>query len=254
MRVEGEEGRRLARVARARVGEALELFDGTGQRARARVVSVDPAGVWCQLAGHPGVARGPAGEPPFSLVLVQAAAKAGRMELALEKATELGATALWVTVCRRCVVRPAPGGERVRRWQRVVEQAVRQCGRAVVPPVEGPMDWNEAMARVAQLGPSWLRLVAWEKATVPLAELLGRFKASAVPGVAVCIGPEGGLTGEEVQAAQQAGCAPVSLGPRILRTETAAAVALALVQAFLGDLAAAPPAAGPADPAGRKPG
>jgi 16S rRNA (uracil1498-N3)-methyltransferase len=206
--LDGPEGWRLVRVARARPGEAVELFDGAGRCVRGRVASVRHDALWCVIEGEVGSV-----EPPLPLVLVQAVAKGDR------------------------VARPEPGGSRVQRWQRVAESAARQCGRSVVPSVHGPMPWRQAAGRLAALEPGWLKLVAWEGAREPLPQVLRPWEDRPPAGVAVCVGPEGGLTEEEVQLMVEAGARPVSLGPRTLRTETAATVMLALVQAFLGDMA-----------------
>ena len=231
----GAEGRRLVRVVRARPGEVVELFDGQGGAARGRVRDVDGSGVLLAVEGPVGCP-----DPPLPIILAQAVLKGDRTELALEKATELGATGFWLVVAHRSVARPAEGTARLQRLRRVVEGAARQCGRARVPEIRGPMGWDEAAEDLAALGPGWLKLVAWEGARQSLVPLLLAGRDQPPVGIAGIIGPEGGLTEAEVARMEAAGARAVGLGPRILRAETAAATLVALVQALLGDLGDVP--------------
>lgn len=235
-RLEGPEAWRLIRVVRARAGEMLELFDGAGRAVRARISRVDRDGLWCLLER---TVQAP--DPALPLILVQAATKGDRMEMALEKATELGATAIWVVVTSRCVARPEGSSGRFQRFRRVVESAARQCGRASVPVVRGPLSWDQAADELARCGPGWLKVVAWEGAHQAVTRALEAARHSRPRGAVACVGPEGGLTEEEVQQMVAAGAQAVSLGPRVLRAETAAATLLTLIQAFVGDLASAAP-------------
>lgn len=230
-RLDGPEAWRLIRVARARAGEALELFDGAGRAVRGRISRVERDQLVCLVEQ---TVRAP--DPVMPLILVQAATKGDRMEMALEKATELGATAIWVVVTSRCVARPDGSGGRFERFRRVVESAARQCGRARVPAVRGPLSWDEAAEELARCGPGWLKVVAWEGAGQPVTRVLEAARGSQPEGAVACVGPEGGLTEEEVLRMEAAGAQAVSLGPRVLRAETAAATLLALIQAFVGDL------------------
>ncbi|WP_324667784.1 RsmE family RNA methyltransferase [Geochorda subterranea] len=233
--VDGAEARRLRRVMRARPGQAIELFDGQGHSVEGCIHAVEPGRVVVRLEGRsPDRAASP--EAGLRLVLLQAVAKSGRMELALEKATELGVHEIWPVVTHRCVARPDAGGQRVMRWRRVVETAARQAGRSVVPVVRPPVPWREALDRAGLLEGGWLRLLAGEKARLPLTRWLRERSPQGVSGAVVAIGPEGGWSEEETDAAIGCGFEVVSLGPRILRTETAGWLALALLQAWWGDL------------------
>ena len=233
--VRGPEAHRLIRVMRAHPGERIELFDGKGRACSGeiRTVGSDFLVVRLMRAGAPdGI--GP--ESTLRTVLVQAVAKGDRMELALEKATELGVSEIWPVITRRCVARPEPSGNRVTRWRRVVENAARQAGRWVVPEVREPSSWDEALEVLAGFADRWLLVVAWEQADLPLGKLLERRTPHGVAGAALAVGPEGGLTDEEAHRALQLGFELVSLGPRVLRTETAGWLMLAMVQGWWGDL------------------
>lgn len=233
--VRGPEAHRLIRVMRARPGEPIELFDGRGRACRGEIRAVGPDYLVVRLAHlPPSGAAGP--ESSLRTILVQAVAKGDRMELALEKATELGVSEIWPVITRRCVARPEPTSSRLTRWRRVVETAARQAGRWVVPEVRPPAPWQQALEALAGLGGRWLLLVAWEQAELPLGRLLERRDPQGVAGAALAVGPEGGLTDDEADGAVRLGFELVSLGPRVLRTETAGWLMLALVQGWWGDL------------------
>jgi len=216
--------RHVARVLRLGPGAALTLFDGAGREARAVLVEADRKQVVARIET---VAAG-RGESPLAVHLGQAIAKGDRMDYAIQKAVELGVAAITPLYTEHGDVRLK--GERAARklthWQAVAASACEQCGRATVPPVHPPVglaDWltgrDEALRLVLHPGTAG----ALERADAP---------ATA----ALLIGPEGGLAEEEVAAARAAGFAPLALGPRILRTETAPVVALSLLQYRFGDL------------------
>lgn len=232
--VKGSEARRLVRVMRVRPGEEVQLFDGRGRAWNGHVMRVAPGRLAVRLSHPEPEGAGP--EPVLRLVLLQAVPKGDRMELALEKATELGVSEVWPVITKRSVVRPDGSGGRLVRWRRVVETAARQAGRLAVPEVRPPLAWDRALLEVTQLGGRWARIVAWEQAEGPLTAVLSRGAAPDLAGVVMAAGPEGGLTRDEVRLAESADFEVVSLGPRVLRAETAGWVMLALVQAWWGDL------------------
>jgi 16S rRNA (uracil1498-N3)-methyltransferase len=163
--------------------------------------------------------------------LLQGLPKGDKLELVLQKTTELGAARLTPVLTARSVpVRDAAReGRRLERWQRIVTEATRQCGRAQVPQVDAPLPLAQALSQVS----AEMRLVAWEKGGRSLSSLAESFSPLSV---AVLIGPEGGLEASEVALAQDFGFLPVTLGPRILRTETAGMVLAAWIQLIWGDM------------------
>ena len=171
------------------------------------------------------------------------------MEWIVQKVTELGVTSVVPAELSRCVVRldnDKKRRERRERWQKVAQEASRQSGRLKVPPVEMPVNLKQLLAG---LKAEDLLLVPWEKGGLPLKELIPRLPAAQVEGLrrsegTTCflVGPEGGLTEEEVELAREAGGLCLTLGPRILRTETAAVMLLSLLQYIWGDAAKAPSA------------
>jgi 16S rRNA (uracil1498-N3)-methyltransferase len=160
------------------------------------------------------------------------------MEAIVRAATELGVARICPVLAERTVVRlePARWRERARRWQRVAREATKQCGRAVIPVVDAPRrlpEWLEDLPH------GELAICLWEGAAPPLAAALAA--PQTVPSrILLLVGPEGGLTPVEVDAARAYGMAVASLGPRTLRTETAGLAALAIVQSRWGDVGRAP--------------
>jgi 16S rRNA (uracil1498-N3)-methyltransferase len=203
----------LRTVLRLALGDELVVFDGAGRQARARL-----AADRLELAGPVEVAP-----PPLPVTLVVALLKGEKMDLVVQKATELGATRIVPAASARSVVRlePAREASRVERWRRIAVEAARQCGRADAPEVTPPAPLDQALAGSAAAA----RVLLHERAAAPLRSILPARTAS----VAVAVGPEGGFSPEEVEAAARAGWVIASFGDRVLRAETAAIAALAVV-------------------------
>jgi 16S rRNA (uracil1498-N3)-methyltransferase len=208
-------------VLRLEPGAALEVFDGHGALYDARI---EPG--FERLALGPRRDAPPGGAP---IQLAFALAKGEKVELVVQKATELGVARIVPWAAERSVVRlePERAEERAGRWRRIAEEAARQCGRADVPEVRVPATLAEL---VAELPPGFLPIVFHGEGGVPIAHL------PAADGVLAVVGPEGGLTAAELGTLGRAGAARASLGPRTLRAETAAIAAVALLQARYGDL------------------
>ncbi len=235
VRVEDEPHRYLSRVLRLRPGDTLTVFDGAGTEIAARVVASDGRGTRLLLGERRQQA---AAGPPVTLL--QAIAKGEKMDLVVQKTTELGISRICPVVTARTVVQPGPGTQRLARWRTIAQEAARQCGRADLPVIEEPLPLTEALRALAT---GATKLMAWEgdaaaatAGVVPLRTAL----AGDEPAVALLVGAEGGFAPEEGVAAVAAGFRLVGLGPRILRSETAAIVAVALVQAALGALDSGP--------------
>jgi len=216
----------VSRVLRLRVGDAVTLFNGDGWEYPGVITAVRGGHVDVELqARMPGLP-----DSPVAVTLLQGVARAERMDLVIQKATELGVARILPVLAERGVVRldERQGGRKLAHWRAIAASACEQCGRSRLPVIEEPCALDAAVAAVATAP---RRLLLTPGAADALAGLPGNRG-----GVALLIGPEGGLTEAEESLAMHAGFRRYSLGPRILRTETAAIAAIAVLQATGGDL------------------
>lgn len=227
--VTGDEHHHIARVLRARPGDAITLFDGAGAEVEARIVRVrrDETELAADAPVGPAKVGAGAGTP---LVLLTAVPRGGRMDFLVQKCSELGVSRIAPVITERSVVRPEPG--RRARWEKIAREAARQCGRADVPVVSAPDALATALAEPDL--PARRLILSTDGTGQPLRALL-----AGPASTALLIGPEGGFTAGEIDAARAAHFVPVSLGPRILRVETAAIVAVALAEEAFGALSPA---------------
>jgi 16S rRNA (uracil1498-N3)-methyltransferase len=221
---------RHARAMRIRSGDRITIFDDQGTQHEAVVRQIGPRGADIELRGRVPDAPG-ASAPP--LTLIAGILKGHRMDTLVEKVTELGAHRIIPAVTDFTVARPGHGEtDRVRRWRRLAVSAATQCGQARVPTVDAPLPFADAVRSCTS---GALRILMWEEersVTLPAIHAAQPEPAAIV----LAIGPEGGFDREEVALARDAGFEVSGLGPRTLRAETAAIVALALCQATWGDL------------------
>jgi 16S rRNA (uracil1498-N3)-methyltransferase len=217
--VDGDEGFHAASVRRIRAGEELDLSDGAGEVAHCVIEEVGKGRLSARVMDRRTVAM----STP-TVTVVQALPKSDRSELAVELATEAGADAFVAWQASRCVAR-WDGQPRVdkglRRWRAVARSAARQSRRAYIPTVSGVVSTTELVERVRDTASTRV-LVLHESATRALADVPLAHADSLV----LIVGPEGGIAEDELAALTEAGATPVRLGPTVLRTSTAAAVAL----------------------------
>jgi 16S rRNA (uracil1498-N3)-methyltransferase len=225
----------LRNVLRFKPGDELVVFDGAGREC---------FGVLEMYQGETAVVRilGDAGrstESALDLTIAPCLAKGKKIDLIVEKVIELGADRVCVVTSERSVGRldPAQALDRVERWRRIAKSAVEQCGRTVMPVIERIRTFEEFCANKPA---DALGLVFTTAENNPAASL--RQSHPDVTRVIAMIGPEGGFSMEEIEFAQRHGFIAVGLGPRVLRTETAAIVASALCQHLWGDLGRRGPA------------
>jgi 16S rRNA (uracil1498-N3)-methyltransferase len=216
-------------VLRLRSGASVRVFDGAGAEFEALLDEVSRRTVSARL----GAAVTPRPESPLRLVLAVSPLKGDRMELVVQKATELGVAGIWPVVTFRtdAAARPALQGSRGERWERVASGAAEQCGRAVVPEVAPTTTLDGLLARTFEGG----RVVLLE---TPGHAPLPSVAVDASRPLLLLVGPAGGFDPGEADALRAAGFAAASLGPRVLRAETAAVAAVAIAQATWGDLRA----------------
>lgn len=227
VRLEGPRFHHLIRVLRVRAGEPLEVFDGKGTVFAAQVEEIGAEAATLILgAGAPQPA-------PRAITIVQGLPKAEKLEWVLQKCTELGAAAFAPVFSERTIVKPSGREDtKLQRWQRIVEEAARQSGRAEVPTVHPPRPLIDA---VRALSPALVLVLDEEEEALPLSAAVAPALGTTQP-LALVIGPEGGLARAEIQQLQQLGAIPVTLGRRVLRTETAALAALAVLLHLEGEL------------------
>ena len=214
----------MLHVLRLQAGAALTLFDGLGGEYPSLIKRIDKAGLILAVAGRREVSR----ESPLMAMLAQGISSGERMDYTVQKCVELGIFAIQPLIAQRSVVRLAGerADKRVAHWQSVAAAACEQCGRNQLPavlPVQPLMKWLGAPVNGA-------RYLLSPHAATRLREL-ERPRGT----VTLLVGPEGGWNEGEAEAARAAGFTPLSLGPRVLRTETAAVAALAAMQAVWGD-------------------
>lgn len=213
------------RARRLRPGDSLVLFDGRGTEYPARLETVERRAATVTV--EPGVRRDT--ESPLAISLLQGISKGDRMDFAVQKAVELGVADIRPVFTENAVVRLDAGrGEKRREhWQRVAIAACEQCGRNRVPTVHSPVD----MATV------WPTLTGSRCVVLdPNGDRSALTLAGAEAGLSLLVGPEGGLSRDELARARTDGWQRLRLGPRVLRTETAAVAALTALQLMLGDL------------------
>src|SRR5712692_3819999 len=211
-------------VLRLRVGDELGAFDGTGHEWRLRVTSLSPTHVQAERVALLATAA----PSPKPFILGQALPKGTKMDLIVEKCSELGLTTLVPLYTDRTVVREAPERltKKMARWQRIAAAAARQCGRRTLLDVHPPMALGDFCV---YYGSAPVKLVCWEEERHHgMRQVLERLMGQSP--IVVLIGPEGGLTVPEVERAREHGFTTVSLGPRLLRTETAAIVLTGIVR------------------------
>lgn len=229
--LDGDRAHYLLRVLRLRVGDAVQLFDGEGARREATLVAAERSACTLELA-----AAGPAAPPPpLDIVLLQGISAAEKMDWTVEKAVELGVATIVPVQAERSQVRldASRAARRHAHWQRLLVAGCMQCGRDALPSLSPACGLDDALAQargeILLLHPPGgepqpLPLSAWQPA------------ATAPPrSLTLLAGPESGWSADEVRAALAHGARAVSLGPRVLRTETAALAAVAALQVKLGE-------------------
>ena len=224
--LERDQARYLGRVLRLRVGDHLLVFDGEGSEFAATITAIDQRSATLRVDE-----RIPAStESPLRLHLVQGISRGERMDFVVQKATELGVKRITPVLTEFGVVKldAARAEKRREHWQQVAASACEQCGRVRLPLIDAPIRLNSWFGNKPKHVD--LQIILKPGATTPLKNIEN-------PATKMCllIGPEGGFSEAEYKDAEIAGFRPVSLGPRVLRTETAAVAAIAILQSLWGD-------------------
>ena len=224
--VEGSAGNHIVRVLRARVGDELTIFNGRGGEYGTSIDEIRRDTVLVSVREHRDEER----ESAFDLTLAQGISRGERMDWVVQKATELGVTRIVPLFTERSVVHldERQAAKKVQHWRGIAVSACEQCGRNVVPEIAAPVALHGLLEKPPGKGIALLLSPTAQQRIVDI--------AGTPDGATVLIGPEGGLAQVEHDAALGAGFTPVRMGPRVLRTETAAVCALTLLQQRFGDL------------------
>ena len=223
VKLTGEQSRHLVTVLRLAPGAEVEAFDGRGGRFRA-LLGEGELEIGAALASQ---------ERRLDVVLAQSLARGEKMDLVIQKATELGASRIVPLASDRAVVRLGAerGRTRAARWRRIAQEAARQCGRADVPPVDEPCGWDAVFTLLGGDAERRGLLLDPEEAALRLGEA-----ARGAPRLLIAVGPEGGFSAAERTRAIESGLLGVSLGRLVLRSETAGLAALAIALHVNGEL------------------
>jgi 16S rRNA (uracil1498-N3)-methyltransferase len=219
--VMGEDVRHIRTVLRKGPGDLLTLLDGQGGEYTVRITTIERSKIDAEIIGR----RERTTASPV-VILGQGLPKSDKMDWIVQKATELGVSAIVPLVTERTIVKIKDEEKRVARWQKICREAAMQSDRPDIPMVEAIRPFGEFVGPLAP-GPRTLLLFPWEEGTQPIKMVLRR--TQGIEKVVVLIGPEGGFSQAEVDLAKKKGFHLVSLGPNILRTETAAVAVLSMV-------------------------
>ena len=241
----GDQAHQVRRVLRMRLGDRAILLDGQGHACEAVLIVVGDADVRFQVVRHWETD----GEPVTQVVLYQAVLKGERFGWALQKGVEIGVSVFVPIICERNVVDDMDAVEGKReRWEHIIQEAAEQSGRGRLPVLAPAQLFGQAVLPTLRgsLGPcrdvacnvsTGVRLILWEgEQEVRLCDALAGCNFASGAGIQVFVGPEGGFTEGEVSLARRYGIQPVTLGPRILRAETAGVIAAALILYTAGDI------------------
>ena len=227
--ITGQDAKHISRILRAAPGDTLTLTDGEGMDFKGQITTLHKDRIEVEITDQFASTT----ESPLHLTLCNGLLKHQKMDTLLKELTQLGVTRWIPFQCRYAI--PNPDAKRMKkrmdRWQTIVKESLKQCRRSRLMGVTPPLTFEELMAHSADYDH---KIAFWEQARRPLSQL------TPAPGknerAIVLIGPEGGFSPEEMAKAEDAGFKTYSLGPRILRAETATLAATALVQHFLGDI------------------
>jgi 16S rRNA (uracil1498-N3)-methyltransferase len=227
LELDADSARYLTRVLRLRVGDGLSVFDGSGPEYLATIAAIGKSSATLSIGEESATAT----ETRLRMHLVQAVSRGERMDFVIQKATELGVKRISPVLTEFGVVKldAARAEKRRDHWQKIAASACEQCGRVRLPLIDTPITLKHWFGRKPERVDT--QIVLRPGATKSLAGI-----AAPITKLCMLIGPEGGFSDGEYEDAAVAGFEAVSLGPRVLRTETAAVAALAVVQSRWGDL------------------
>lgn len=233
IRLSADKSHYLLSVLRCSKGDRVSVIDGKGRAYDAEIAMISKKEVFIDITGEVIMDT----ESPLNLILCQGVMKGERMDIAVQKATELGIKEIIPVITERCIVKEI-GRSKIKRWRKIAEEATEQCGRTIIPEIHEPIQLNKFLEYWSNEKMSGL--IFWEGGGLALKEAIKRLLSSptlrnSITPIFLLVGSEGGFTAEEVGLSEEHGLIKTSLGKRILRAETAAIVSTALVQFLLSD-------------------
>lgn len=231
IRITGEDSEHISRVLRLRVKDRIIVCDGEENEYICELQSVDKKSVLCSIIER----YRSAAEPPLKVCLFQGIPKSAKMDMIVQKCTEIGIDEIVPVDTERVVIKLGEDGDlrgKLARWQKIAVEAAKQCGRGRIPSIRTPISFKDAMSMINMYE---LCIIPYEKEGARGLKQVLKGK-DTIKSAAIIIGPEGGFSEEEVNEAVKCGAVSVTLGPRILRTETAGFVCLTMLMYESGDL------------------
>ncbi|MFB0528290.1 MAG: 16S rRNA (uracil(1498)-N(3))-methyltransferase [bacterium] len=238
--ITGGEAKHIITVLRKREGDKIDIFDGYGNEFTVRILEIDRSAGLPRVKAEIIKQKRRETEPKLRITLFQSVPKGNRLDFVIQKSTEIGISEIVPIITERTIVRLdcKRSKKRTLRWQRIAQEAAKQSRRSAIPKVGPVLDFSQALKEFSKRKPQ-MGVIAWE--TEERNHLREVLRSSVGGGIsklplAIFIGPEGGFTPEEVEKAKRAGVTPVSLGSRILRSETAGLVVAIVALYESGDL------------------
>ncbi len=229
--ISGSDAKHIKNVLRMKIGDRLGLSDGSGMGYEARITAFPNKGVEVSINGRFPLNT----ESPTQIIVAQAFLKEKKMDGLVRPLTELGISRWIPFIAKRSVPRPDKKrlGARIVRWEKIAKESLKQCRRSLMPEI-GPVATFEEVLAIGKACD--LRIAFWEDEAMPFDFVSSQSDRNSHPTILLMLGPEGGFTVEEMKKAGDCGFVTASLGPRILRSETASIAACTLVQYFFGDM------------------
>ena len=224
--ITGEDAKHIKTVLRSKVGEELTVSDGAGWDYSCVIAAFEGKEILCKITGRAKSLS----EPKTKITLFQGLPKGDKMELIIQKCVELGVSEIVPVMTKRTVVKLDKKEEKkIERWQKIAEAAAKQSGRGIIPQIGNVLSFPAAVQKASAAGHG---LIPYElEQEKGIRDFVGQFQGDTL---SIFIGPEGGFDEDEVKMAAEAGIMPVTLGKRILRTETAGMAAAAILLYELG--------------------
>ncbi len=228
--ITGSDATHMQKVLRLTKGQRIELVDDSGFEYSAEITRISPETVDVTIIGMTNSET----ESPIRLIVAQAFLKDRKMDTLVRQFTELGVSFFFPFMAKRSIARPERQrlATRMERWKKIAKESVKQCRRNRIPEIGPALSFDETLDFGKQCN---LRIVLWENAVIPLNHKMMPHGAQKNT-ILLMLGPEGGFSFQEIEKAEEAGFAVASLGPRILKAETAPIAACAIIQYLFGDL------------------